>query len=189
MKDTSALTRALEMVALLGFPFQVIEEDENFIELFSSEYPVDYPLFALKNMVGSSCKIERKMPSISKIQKRLHGLLDVPYVWGGNWHRGFPDHFEKHFSGVDCTGLLYEVTNGLTPRNSSWFFEYGFEVSHRNLKPLDLIVHKGHLIIVYDKKNTIESNFEWGGVKMMGIEKRLGLLNQKEIAFTCRRFL
>jgi hypothetical protein len=68
--------------------------------------------------------------------------------------------------GLDCSGLLYEATNGVTPRNTSGLTNFGRGVPiaglsagaiHSRLEPLDLIVWKGHVIIVLDRERTIES--------------------------------
>ena len=68
--------------------------------------------------------------------------------------------------GLDCSGLIYQATNGSTPRNTSSLIQYGtgLKISGKNdtaiyqmLKPLDLIVWKGHVIIVLDNNTIIES--------------------------------
>ena len=69
-------------------------------------------------------------------------------------------------AGVDCSGLLYEATNGFTPRNTSALLHFGKNVSIAGksrqaitalLQPLDLLVWPGHVIIVIDGGNAIES--------------------------------
>ncbi|MFH1801089.1 MAG: hypothetical protein ABH891_09655 [Candidatus Omnitrophota bacterium] len=105
----------------------------------------------------------------------------VAYVWGANDSRGIPDLLRYYppagsislknrelwtLKGLDCSGLLYEAADGATPRNTSDLVSFGKPVpiegltakgiAHQ-LKPLDLIVWKGHVIIVFDKTRTIES--------------------------------
>ena len=73
--------------------------------------------------------------------------------------------------GVDCSGLLYYVANGWTPRNTSQLISYGEGVSIDNLsalqlsaraKPLDLIVWKGHVMITLSDQKLIESRLGHG---------------------------
>ena len=109
--------------------------------------------------------------------KRMNGSR---YVWGGNSSRGVPEMLRlyppkgKHppgidlwsLKGVDCSGLLYEATGGYTPRNTSALIDFGIgvDISGKSLKditpllePLDLIVWPGHVLIVIDGGNLIES--------------------------------
>lgn len=111
------------------------------------------------------------------------------YVWGGNNISGvekmldfYPpkkklqsreDSLIWKIEGVDCSGILYEATKAYTPRNTHQLVEFGEPVEIKSLsseeiisriKPLDLIVWKGHIIIVYDNKTTIESSHSAGGV-------------------------
>ncbi len=83
--------------------------------------------------------------------------------------------------GVDCSGLLYEATDGFTPRNTSDLVHYGSPVSIENksvgeiqriVKPLDLIVWKGHVVIVVDSEKTIESR-HLHGVVIAPLKERL----------------
>jgi hypothetical protein len=80
---------------------------------------------------------------------------------------------EWGLKGVDCSGLIYEATNGYTARNTHQlvYFGEGVEIEGlspkeitKKLKPLDIIVWKGHVILVYDENSTIESSFSAGGV-------------------------
>jgi hypothetical protein len=75
-------------------------------------------------------------------------------------------------AGVDCSGLLYEATNGFTPRNTFSLVEYGRSVPIagldpvkivERLEPLDLIVWSGHVMIVLDRERLIESRLDSGG--------------------------
>jgi hypothetical protein len=76
--------------------------------------------------------------------------------------------------GLDCSGLLYQATDGYTPRNTSSLVDYGAGVSIAGLdeeriagqlRPLDLIVWKGHVMIVFDRERIIESRLDCGGKK------------------------
>lgn len=123
----------------------------------------------------------RKLPSRNKIITRLLAARGSRYVWGGNVRAGVPDMIrlfppagklsaetERRWllQGLDCSGLLYEATDGVTPRNTSALAGYGrgvpiaglsTEEIRQQLEPLDLIVWKGHVIIVLDRERTIES--------------------------------
>lgn len=72
--------------------------------------------------------------------------------------------------GVDCSGLLYEATNGYTPRNTSSLVDFGVPVKIAGLtsekiisklRPLDIMVWKGHVIVVLDQTRTIESRLDY----------------------------
>ncbi len=137
-----------------------------------------------------------KMQSIkAQTEKEL-----IPYIWGGNVLEGIPENKEfyagennlsklssedkKQFflEGLDCTGLLYYITNGHTPRNSSWLRTFGDPVNIENknideiiaiVKPLDIVVHQGHVFMILDKDNTIESRLsKGGGVVIIPIKER-----------------
>ena len=77
-------------------------------------------------------------------------------------------------AGLDCSGLLYEATGGWTPRNTSALVSFGKPVDINGLsadsiagkiRPLDLIVWQGHLIIVLDHGEVIESRLYCDGRK------------------------
>jgi hypothetical protein len=88
--------------------------------------------------------------------------------------------------GLDCSGLLYEATAGWTPRNTSALVAYGSSVRIAGLdadgivqivQPLDLIVWKGHVMIVLDRKRLIESRLDCkgtaGGVTIRNLSEAL----------------
>jgi len=104
-----------------------------------------------------------------------------PYMWGGNVADGISEMMEYYkpakeltnrteelwkLKGVDCSGLIYQATNGNTPRNTSSLVNYGNPVEinglsakeiAEKLQPLDLIVWSGHVVIVLDENTAIES--------------------------------
>lgn len=87
--------------------------------------------------------------------------------------------------GVDCSGLLYWATNGATPRNTSALVNFGTGVTIADrsldqmvaeLKPLDLIVWRGHTLIVLPGGRVIESTWKPennGGVYISSLRSRL----------------
>ncbi|MFZ4589919.1 MAG: peptidoglycan endopeptidase [Ignavibacteria bacterium] len=125
-------------------------------------------------------------PNQSDVLKFMKSLIGYPYMWGGNYADGIYTMLNYYqpkseidtrtknlwiLKGVDCSGLLYQSTAGFTPRNTSSLLNYGEAVNIEDktleeiipaLKPLDLIVIKGHVIIVLDENTTIESSPDKG---------------------------
>lgn len=132
---------------------------------------------------------QRQLPSRQAIIDSMLAAKGSRYVWGGNVRGGIhqllsffppaggaPLGVETaaawQLRGVDCSGLLYEATGGFTPRNTSGLLGYGSPVAIAGktidqiaamVKPLDLIVWQGHVIIVIDRERTIESRLDCGG--------------------------
>lgn len=127
----------------------------------------------------------RKLPAQADIVAALRQAADAPYVWGGNLQQGVPElagmfyrraipSGEKNrliLAGVDCSGLLYQATGGWTPRNTAQLVTFGNGVNiagkraadvAEQLKPLDLIVWSGHVVIVLDHETVIESRLACG---------------------------
>jgi hypothetical protein len=189
-KDPGGLIREVEFIALPGTVFEIedsIKQAGNLIyKVRTSEY-----LSPAGGLYVDSRFVEVLPDPLKGRVKRLtpkQAILDrmlknrgLPYVWGANDSSGIPDLMRFYppkgtislkdrelwvLKGLDCSGLLYEATNGATPRNTSDLISYGKpvsiegltvqEIAHR-LEPLDLIVWKGHVIIVLDKTRTIES--------------------------------
>ncbi len=124
-----------------------------------------------------------ELPTINAIIATLKKRVGSRYVWGGNKLDGvaeiplwYPPTAKANLSradisfwklaGVDCSGLLYEATGGFTPRNTSALINFGngVDIAGKSrqeiavaLKPLDLIVWPGHVLIVIDGGNVIES--------------------------------
>jgi hypothetical protein len=136
----------------------------------------------------------RTLPTRERIIDALKKAIGSPYVWGGNVPEGvvaligtlYPagptiDVRVKQritLAGVDCSGLLYQATGGWTPRNTSQLVSYGTGVAvegkdareiAENLKPLDLVVWGGHVIIVLDRNTVIESRLKCGRPTNVGV--------------------
>ena len=206
----------LEMIAFLDTVFHVVGSIGDYIlQVELKQYPATYPLFIdrrfgeiLNVKLNSKLKI---MPSQDIIIERLIGSLGTPYVWGGNKQSGCPDiikyyppqkkhtlsHIEKNkwiFRGLDCSGLLFEATEGITPRNTSSLLFYGKPVCIEGkdskeiakvLKPLDLVVYNGHVVIVLNDKEMIESRLSAGRVVKVQSEERLKELIEKNKKIPC----
>lgn len=125
------------------------------------------------------------MPSKEVIFKRLRSAVGNIYIWGGNVSSGVPEMLKYYppghslskldrkkwsLAGVDCSGLLYQATGGATPRNTNSLIKYGRSVKIQGasvdeildiIQPLDIIVWKGHVIIVLDENHCIESRLDY----------------------------
>lgn len=189
-RDSQGLVRAVEFIALPGTVFQ-IENALNvngalIYQVSTAEYPPQKTgLYLDSRFVTVSSRPftprTAKIPSKNEILNRMVSNQGAPYVWGGNIARGIPEMFQFYppsqriapqdenmwaLRGLDCSGLLYEASNGTTPRNTSELIYFGQPVAiagltpaqiAAKLQPLDLIVWKGHVIFVLDKDHTIES--------------------------------
>ena len=83
--------------------------------------------------------------------------------------------------GVDCSGLLYQATGGYTPRNTSSMKDFGDEVKISGLpleqisflvRPLDLIVCTGHVVIVLNGQPTAVIKKKSGGLPEQVVERQ-----------------
>lgn len=124
------------------------------------------------------------LPQREEIVSALRAAVGSSYVWGGNILSGVPELAEWFYrdiraddrgrltlAGLDCSGLLYHATGGWTPRNTSQLIAFGKGVAIAGkqsaeiaalLRPLDLIVWNGHVIIVLDRETAIESRLGCG---------------------------
>lgn len=125
----------------------------------------------------------KNLPSKQSVVRALLEARGVGYVSGGNVKIGvsqisifFPTprnananaflRQQRLLQGVDSAGLLHQATNGFTPRYSTALLNFGQPVSIegkttedivRKLRPLDLIIWKGHLVIVVDHQRVLET--------------------------------
>jgi hypothetical protein len=210
--DDAGLIREVEFIALPETVFTIektIKQDITTIYQITTEaypYPTQKGYFIDSRFVQTT---DQKIPSqIKKLpgkQVIINTLLSAEgsrYIWGGNLKAGipqllsfYPPHSPLHrdvndqwmLKGVDCSGLLYEATNGYTPRNTSSLITFGKPVRIANLRsdqiinavePLDILVWEGHVIIVLDKDRAIESRLDYdkhqegnqGGVKIRTLQ-------------------
>lgn len=138
------------------------------------------------------------------IIERLKSRIGTPYLYGGIFAFGFPEMLDYYkpaneisdeikqkwmLKGVDCSGLLYDVTERYTPRTSRELIEFGdsVEIEGKNveeiieiLEPLDIIGYPGHTFYVLDDKYIIESS-PGKGVHLVEIKKRLDWLLKERI--------
>jgi len=192
--------RPIEFVALPGTLFTVHETlNDHGITVYrvtSTDYP--YPSSTgyfvdarfVKKADAAAPERTPHLPALAEIQRGLLASLGRPYVWGGNLRDGVPLIGELYpkgdrLAGVDCSGLLYEATDGYTPRNTSALTGFGQavpiaglsaeQIAHK-LKPLDLIVLKGHVMVVLDGDSIIQSTMGCqgkSGVRLTPIRQTL----------------
>lgn len=174
----------IEMIALPGTKFKCVQQlSDSILQVETSEYPSAIPLYVDKRFLRFTSEEtperEKSLPSIDELLRWIQARLGLPYFWGGNWAEGIPEILDFYPSlktaspedqrdascfGLDCSGILYQATNGSTPRNTSDLVNFGREVSIKERKPLDLLVWKGHVIMVLTRETLIESRIGKGVV-------------------------
>lgn len=177
--DQCGQVRTLEFIALPGaacIVHEVLERDGVTLYRVTTD---DYPVTPSKKLFLDARGVKRVdalpprrkgiLPQQAELLQRLESAAGLPYVWGGNVREGVKTEHGRAFQGLDCSGLLYEATGGFTPRNTSELVGFGtpvmvaglaLDAMAAKLKPLDLIVWNGHVIIVLDRQRTIESRLE-----------------------------
>jgi len=206
VRDRCGQLRSLEFIAPVGSVFSVrgaVPGSSPAIwQVTTTEYPYPAPggyfvdhRFLIPAPAHPSER-ERSLPAREEILRRLRTSVGVPYVWGGNLRAGIPelrtlyppsfplsDAVSKTWTlaGLDCSGLLYEATGGVTPRNTSALVFYGTGVAIAGLdargiaallRPLDLIGWNGHVMIVIDGGQVIESRLKCGEPGNSGVAVR-----------------
>ena len=192
--------RPIEFTALVGTLFRIEREQSAggvlVYRVTSNDYP--YPTQSgyfvdarfLKSVDGAPRERLPVLPERGEVQRRLLSAMGKPYVWGGNFKDGVPLIRELYpqagpLVGVDCSGLLYQATDGFTPRNTSALTSFGSAVKvvglsperiADKLQPLDLIVWKGHVMIVLDRDSIIQSVMGCGGGGGVRMGPRLGVI-------------
>ncbi|HMR41509.1 MAG TPA: peptidoglycan endopeptidase [Ignavibacteria bacterium] len=203
--DKSGLIREMEFIAFPNTVFEILEvipkRDHNIYKITTDDYPYNSSdLFIDSRFVNTSDTLPEQreliLPDKKEILAKLNSLDGYGYMWGGNYGDGIeqllefyqpasePDVYIKDLwslKGVDCSGLIYQATNGSTPRNTSTLINYGegIDIAGKSaseissmLQPLDLIVWSGHVIIVYDENTVIESTGD-AGVHKSDLTSRL----------------
>lgn len=201
LTDENGHIRAIEFIALENSSFKIEEEKFALSEFI---YKVSTPFYPKKELfIDSRFTMEIDATTenaksfyltIDQISEKLKNLIGTKYLWGGNWSLGIPELLEYYtpintlpneqkdlwlLKGVDCSGLLYEVTDGFTPRNTSELLNFGSEIKFSGLsdiekmiRPLDLLVYRGHVVIYFGDGKVIESR-EKEGVTVSSLQERL----------------
>lgn len=196
--DEKGLVRALEFIALTGTEFDVLDEvdkgDHKILKIKTDEYDygrdlyIDSRFVEIRQLTEKPPKKIKELPSKEKIYEYLDNAVGVKYCWGGNYIKGIEKLIEYYkpseeisddtkslwtLKGCDCSGLMYEATNGYTERNTDKLLYSGESVNiegltaeqiSAKLKPLDMLVWDGHVIYVYDDNTAIQSSLSKGGV-------------------------
>ena len=210
--DNKGLIREMEFIAFPGTVFEILEiipkGDHDIFRITTSDYPyTSTDLFTDSRFVRTTDSLpeERKksIPGRDEILSKMNSLDGYGYMWGGNYGDGIdklleyykplsdPDNYTKDqwcLKGVDCSGLLYQATNGSTPRNTSSLINFGtgLDIAGKSaaeissmLQPLDLIVWSGHVIIVFDENTVIESTGDAGVHKSELLARLKSIMKEK----------
>ena len=98
--------------------------------------------------------------------KNINKFINVKYKWGG-----------KHFSGVDCSGLIQlflNFNNKFCPRDTKDQIKYfRKKIQLENLRKNDLIFWKGHVAIIISKNKLIHAYGPFKKVIIMPIKKTI----------------
>ena len=197
--DKVHLIREIETILLHGSALTIIKKEGSVLEVLTDEYTSVNPLYIDQKFVNECDErpLERKkeMPSFHVMIERLLNFPKLPYIWGGNAPEGIPelltyyppkkelssfDYIYWQLKGVDCSGLLYAITNGATLRNTSQIYAAYPQVA--SLKPLDLIVYPGHLLIALPDNKVIESR-QYDGIVLSNQTARLKEIEHLEPRF------
>ncbi len=146
--DSKGLIREMEFIAFPNTVFEILEVipkgGYDILKVKTEDYQYNSDLYIDSRFVnfintnpGSRTK---SMPDKTEILKKLNSLEGYGYMWGGNYADGIEKLLEFYkpqtnltnpekdlwsLKGVDCSGLIYQATNGSTPRNTSSLIEYG----------------------------------------------------------------
>lgn len=212
--DAQGLLRSVEMIALPQTKFQKVRSvTPSILEVKTHDYPLT-PLYLdtrfVEDVEASFPERVKILPPKELILSRLQRAIGLPYIWGGNWSSGIPEILSYYhpkqvppelqatwtLKGVDCSGLLYEATEGFTPRNTSELLVFGENIPFESfslpeilakVKPLDILVWKGHVIILLNETTSIES-LGGKGVITQNLAHRLSTLIPST-KFVIRRFI
>jgi cell wall-associated NlpC family hydrolase len=184
----------MEFIAFPNTVFEILEvvpkDGYDIFKVTSEDYPYNSDLYIDSRFVNTmSTKPDgrsKSIPDKTEIISKLNSMEGYNYMWGGNYAEGIEKLLELYkpqsdlpvqekdlwsLKGVDCSGLIYQATNGSTPRNTSSLIEYGNGLDIKGmsaseiagmLMPLDLITWSGHVIIVLDENTVIESTPDLG---------------------------
>lgn len=197
--DEFYLVREIETVLLPESVVTIIDQSGHVCEVTTEEYPFVKPLYIDERFLNKIDKMpepRKKILSSKKVMlEKLKNFPSLPYIWGGNIPEGIPsllslyppqktlssfEYFYWQLKGVDCSGLLYWLTNGSSPRNTSEIITTYPEV--KNLKPLDLIAWRGHNLIVLPNNKVMESR-QYDGIIRSDLTKRLKEIEKFEPKF------
>jgi len=117
-----------------------------------------------------------KKKSIKKINYKnknlffnINKFINVKYKWGG-----------KHFSGVDCSGLIqlfFNYNNKFCPRDAKDQIKYfKKKILLKNIKKNDLIFWKGHVALIISKNKLLHAYGPLKKVVIMPVKKTINII-------------
>lgn len=196
--DKKGLIPEISFIASPGKKFEIIEEIEQKDYTILKVKPADSEeiYYIDSRFIEQTDEKQSQQEKLSKAEiiRNLKAMEGYPYEYGGSIANGVYK-FESMYGikglqekwkpkGLDCSGLIYQATNGLIPRSSNEIVEFGdgLDIEGKNLgeiiemlEPLDIIGYPGHVFIVIDKINIIESSPK-KGVRILPIESRIKTL-------------
>lgn len=216
--DNCQQIQELEFIALPKTVFRIEERIKKGKITIDRVTTDDYPLSPADGLFIDSSFVSTqenepraRSRALLKKQTMIENLVSMEgsmYTVGGNYNEGvqkmvslYPPASEAQLApeirdrwilkGLDASGLLYEATNGYTPRNINSLIDLGRPVRIAGLnskeiikkvEPLDLIAWQGHAIIILDKERAIESRLDYdkkkagcdGGVRIRPLKEVLG---------------
>ena len=193
--DKFGLLAEVEVV-LYPYVTVTIKGDGDIVQVQTDDYPSSTPLFTHRHFLDQTNTLKpqkRIRPSTQAMIKSLQDMPNLPYVWGGNFPEGVKDLFELfkpkremttwewqfyHLRGVDCSGLIYNVTHGTIPRNTGPLYKECNPIDFPS-KPLDLIFTPGHVLIYLPQDKVIESRL-YQGVTITNWPSRLREIELKD---------
>ncbi len=192
--DKKGLIPEIEFIAAPGMEFEILgKHEEKGYKILKVKpagsdetYYIDSRfLEPLKSKSGEE-KLSRE-----EIIRNLKSLTGTPYEYGGSiangiWKleamyeiKGLSDKWKP--KGLDCSGMIFQAANAMTPRTSTEMTEFGegLEIEGKELseilemiEPLDIIGYPGHVFIAIDKESVIESSPK-KGVRILNSESRI----------------
>lgn len=190
--DDQGLLRPVETALFKGALVTIVKQWEaGVVQIKTDEYAGDQ-LFTHIHFLESSKDDAPRLkhcPSLEDLLGKLQKWPQTEYIWGANTHEGIPllaklypmpeeadikTRFIWMMKGVDCSGLFYEATDGFLPRNTSQLMNIGQPVTiegkldeeiAERLIPGDLIVWRGHVLIVERGRTLFESRIGDGTIR------------------------
>ena len=146
--DSKGLIREMEFIAFPNTVFEILEVipkgEYNILRVKTSDYPYNSDIFIDSRFVKTADTLPddrtHSVPDKNEILNKLNSLDGYGYMWGGNYGDGIEQLLEFYkpsanwithtkvsgvLKGVDCSGLIYQATNGSTPRNTSSLINFG----------------------------------------------------------------
>lgn len=176
----------------------------NVYQITTDDYPSQTPIYIHPSFVSvSATPKKRHRPSVDVMKERLINFPYLPYIWGGTFPEGISSLFDLYppkqtltpwewslwqLRGIDCSGLIYNVTHGTLPRNTGPLWKSCHPIKALS-QPLDLIFTPGHVMIYLGNDQVIESR-QYHGIYRSKLKDRIEELEvQKEPYINFGRFL